>query len=193
MKYLNLIILAFIFSFELFAFNSNENNKLDSSTINQIREVYYQAVEDEDKIDILSDLIQEKFSEYPGTYPSLILAYYGSLDALRAKHAFWPFSKMSYLSTSMEIFKKAISEDPDNLEIRFMRFSILDHVPGFLGYGDELNSDIQIILKLLTENNFEYLGSDIQKGIIEYMLDCGRLDSEQVSLLKNKCVLFSTK
>jgi hypothetical protein len=193
MKYLSFTIFIFILSRPLYAYNSGIKTYVDSTTLNQIRKIYYQAVEDEGKIDVLSELIKEKFSQNPGTYPPVILAYYGSLDALRAKHAFWPFSKMSYLSSSMNILKKAISEDPNNLEIRFIRFSILDHVPGFLGYGDELNSDLQVILKLLAENNFEHLEGDIQKGIIEYMLRCGRLNKEQVSLLKNKCVLIFSK
>ena len=176
---LQLVFLIFSFSININASSTDP----DSSTINYIRNEFYAAIEDEDDTYALEKFIIKNYSEDYSDYPPIILAYYGGVQTLKAKHAFNPVSKLSHLISGLNRLEEAIKKSPDNLEIRFMRFSILDHVPGFLGYSDERESDKDKVCTLLMNKNYSIMNMEIQKGIVEYMLQTDRLTVEQRSKL----------
>lgn len=165
---------------------SEGQHSLSSGNIDQLRLKYYSAVEDEDFLPELVKYIDEIFNSDEAKKSSLYYAYMGGVSAVKSKHAFWPHKKLSYLNDSMAMLRKAISIDNENLEIRFMRFSILHYVPGFLGYSSERQEDARVIFKLLVKKEFANLSSEIQKGIVEFMLNSDCLtDSENDILKKN--------
>jgi hypothetical protein len=129
----NIILFSFIFLSKVYASDIIP----DTATINFIRSEFYASIEDEEKTYELEHFIINKYSDDYSKYNPIILAYYGGVQALKAKHAFNPVSKLSHLISGLNRLKEAIGKSPDNLEIRFMRFSILDNVPAILGYGDE--------------------------------------------------------
>ena len=129
----------YIFFIIIITFITYQNVKaqektVDYRTMELIRNLYYSSVEDENQLEKLDSLIKITFSDSISNYPPIILAYYGGIQALKAKHAFWPFNKLSYFNSSMDILEKAVEKGPENLEIRFIRFAILDNVPGILRY-----------------------------------------------------------
>ncbi len=158
--------------------------KSDTTSINFIRQTFYKAVEDENKLLELTRYFEQHYSKNYDAYPPLILAYYGGAEALKAKYAFNPFSKLSYLNTSLEYLADAINKSPQNLEIRFLRYSILVHLPGILGYGKEEMDDQKMILNLLETKNYGGLSKDIYTGIIEFMIEKGVLSPEELKQLK---------
>ncbi len=165
----------------------------DTASINFLRAGFYAAIEDEDKVDLLEEYIVNKYSQDYKNYSPLILAYYGAIQTLKAKHAFNPFSKFSHLIYGLNRLEESIEESPDNLEIRFIRFSILDHLPGFLGYSKERESDKETICRLLLKKDYSSPGYDIQKGMAEYMLDSERLNEDQAKLIRNLISSFADK
>lgn len=190
MKYIKRFFLIII-SIQMVLFGeSGMDKKINDKEIpiEKIRMVYYAGVEEEDYIDSLSILVEENFGKDTSNYSAIGLAYKGGIEALKSKHAFWPFTKMSYLNDSMDFFEKAIQNEPGNLEIRFMRFSILYHVPDILGYSDEEEDDLQIIYDLLLQNKFRNVNFEIKEGIIDFILDSEMLTSEQENKLRNRLV-----
>ena len=173
---------------QIYSKNNEELNYLE--ILKEIRFTYYSAVENEDKIEELEKIILNSFSDQQNNYPPLILAYWGGVEALKAKHAFWPFTKLTLLNKSMEIFNLALLESPDNLEIRFLRFTILHYIPSILGYGDERNDDIKKITELINRNEKVSYDDLIQKGILEFMIDSGRLDENQKLFYNKKLAMF---
>jgi len=165
----------------------------DTASINFLRTGFYAAIEDEDKVDLLEEFIVNKYSQDYTKYNPLILAYFGAIQTLKAKHAFNPFSKFSHLIYGLNRLEEAIERSPDNLEIRFIRFSILDHLPGFLGYSEEREADKENICRLLLKKNYSSPGSDIQRGMAEYMLDSGRLNEDQEKLIRDLISSFADK
>lgn len=151
----------------------------DTSNLNYLRNEFYAAIENEDKTYTLEEFIINNYSDNYSNYSPIILAYFGGVQALKAKHAFNPISKLSHLISGLNRLEEAINESPDNLEIRFMRFSILDHVPGILGYSEERDSDRNKICSLLLQKNYSSLNYNIQKGIAEYMIASERLSGQQ--------------
>ena len=155
-----------------------------------LRVTYYSAVENEDDVETLSNFIVKKFGSDRTKYPPIILAYVGGIEALKSKHAFWITTKYSLLIKSMEIFEKAVEKDPNNLEIRFMRFSILHYVPSLLGYGKEREEDANEIFKLLMKKDFSLVNKEIQIGIFEFMISSERIDNASIKILQKELSLL---
>lgn len=192
MNSLKFIFIFFLLSITLSnTFGFEQEKHVNDSTLNFIRTSYYASVDDDNELEKLETFITKKYSENISQYPPIILAYYGGVIALKAKHAFWPFDKLSYLNTSMDILKLSIHKDSDNLEIRFIRFSILDNIPGILGYGDEREADKDKIVNLLCEKEYSQLKESIQEGIVKYMIESGRLSDNQIDLLKKNCPQYT--
>jgi len=149
-----------------------------------LRITYYSAVENEDDVETLGNYIVKKFGADKKNYPPIILAYVGGIEALKSKHSFWITSKYNHLVKSMEIFEKAVEKDPNNLEIRFMRFSILHYVPSIVGYGSEKKSDLTTVYNLLTNKQIKNIPADILTGMAQFLIDSNRLEPYQIEELK---------
>lgn len=187
-----LIIVSIIFPNSIFGINNIPFDESEISILTNLRLKYYQAVEDEDYLDELESFVKneipkrEKFKVYS-------IAYSGGIAAVKSKHAFWPMKKLNYLKESLRFLNQAIEMDPDNLEIRFMRFSILHYVPSFLGYNSEKENDAAVIVKLLMRKDYSILDSEIQKGIAEFMINSKRLDDNSILSLRNELTYLKSK
>ncbi len=158
-------------------FSHDKNN--DSAKINFIRTTFYKAVESENELDSLESFLNANYPSNGKSGNPLITAYYGGLEALKAKHAINPINKISHLIKSLNRLSDAVEQESGSLEIRFLRFSILTNLPGILGYGEERTSDRNKVVALLKEKNYSGLSPQIQEGIIEFMLSSGRLNDDQ--------------
>ncbi len=183
------IIIFFLFAVKTYGSVSNP----DTASINLLRTGFYEAVENEDKVNLLEQYISSRFSDDYSSYSPLILAYYGGIQTLKAKHAFNPVSKLSHLIYGLSRLEEAVAKSPENLEIRFMRFSILDHVPGFLGYSEEREADRDKICQLLIKKNYSSQDQEIQRGIAEYMIDSGRLSNVQENGIRELISSYADK
>lgn len=148
-----------------------------------IRTTFYRAVEDADTAEKLyASLTRGKYKRDVEHDP-VMMAYLGASETLLGKHYFNPYSKYKHLKSGLEIIASAIQQNPDNLEIRFLRFSILHHIPSFLGYGEERNEDMRVIYRELLKKDYSSLPFDIQKGIAEFLIESGRITTEQARRL----------
>jgi len=166
----------------------------EPETINQIRKLFYEAVESEEKLEELENFFGKNFNEKALIYHPALLAYTGAIDALKAKHAFNPFTKFSRVLSSLNTLERAVNREPNNLEIRFIRFSILHNLPGFLGYGKERNDDMMVIVSQLAKKDYTRYDPKLQIHVIEFMLGSERLnDSQTVQLKKLAVALVSNE
>jgi hypothetical protein len=167
---------------------ASASNLPNEDYMEKLRLTYYKSVEDKDAMGDLEIMIFSDNFRDSSKQPPIILAYQGAFEALKAKHAFWPVTKLNYLNKSLEILGKAIEIEPNNLEIRFLRFSILHHVPGILGHGEETHEDAEVIYELVT-NGYTNLSLSLQRGFVEFLIDSDRLSEEQNHLLRRKFAL----
>lgn len=122
---------------------------------------------------------------------ALILAYLGSAEALRAKHAFNPINKLAYLKQGSKTLGNAVNTAPNNVEIRFLRFSLEHYIPSFLGYNKNLVADREKIIELLQhKNKSESVNSNTQiaKNIINFLLETKRCSPTEITILKKLLV-----
>ncbi|MFH1196602.1 MAG: hypothetical protein V1720_12945 [bacterium] len=164
------------------AFTETNKDDIDKKSLSFMREKFYAAVENEDELEKLDKYIIRNFPDGANKYPPIIIAYKGGVEALKGKHAFWPFDKYSYLVSALDILEYAVSLSPEDLEIRFMRFSIVSHLPGILGYNEEMYSDRDMLVKLLLKKDYSQLDENIQKGIVQFMIDSDELTDVQLSM-----------
>lgn len=104
-----------------------------------IRSNYSKAVEDKTLCKRLIEQLSNKAAD--PTY----LAYLGAFQAIWANHTINPLSQLNTFNTGKGNIEKAIRQEPENVELRFIRFSIQKQCPAFLGYKDNLSEDRNFI------------------------------------------------
>ncbi|QQS36420.1 MAG: hypothetical protein IPM56_00240 [Ignavibacteriales bacterium] len=186
-------VFLFVVIFSGMLFPSGYSAGRDTALINFIRNTFYESVEDEDKTYSLEKFITAKFGEDQSKYDPVILAYFGAVEALKGKHAFNPFSKLNHVIRALDIIEVAVKKEPRSLEIRFVRFSILHHLPGILGYGSERDEDLLVICQLLKERNYSEVNPKLQQGIVQFMIDSERLDDTQLEDMKRIAITLADK
>lgn len=90
-------------------------------------------------------------------------AYLGVGNFLMAKHVFSPFSKLSYFKKGKMQLEGAIAKEPNNLEMRFLRYTSQVEMPDILGYKQSISADKKFILEHYKESNDVTLVSQIKQ------------------------------
>jgi hypothetical protein len=177
LKMKNLILILFI-TISSFSFTKAAN-------LEQIREDYIAAISDSDKADKLCNQLQEVKNP-----SALIMAYLGSVQAIKAKHAWNPVNKMSYLKQGFDTIDKAVKKDPNQLEVRFLRFSLQYYVPSFLGYSKNLINDKNKIVSILkNSSNMKFdVDGEILKNMVNFMIDSKKCNSQEIAVLEKVLV-----
>ena len=170
--------LLFIICFVLFSMTSYSENITDDE-IKNIKEAMYRAVESSRVTDSLYTKLISKKSALP-----MMLAYQGTLEALKAKHSWNPYNKLKYVAQAQKSLKSAIGKETDNLEIRFMRFSIQHYTPAFLGYSKELDEDRKEIIRQFRNKSFGIADKALIKSVAIFMIESQRCSPADVNILK---------
>ncbi len=118
----------------------------------------------------------------------VVLGYVGGLDALKAKHAWNPYSKIKYLNASERVLQQAIAADPHNIEIRFVRFSIEYHLPGFLGMAKNIDGDRDEIIRQLSNRNYGTADKKLTLNLIKFLIDSKKCTAGQTEVLHKQLV-----
>ncbi len=77
----------------------------------------------------------------------LTKAYLGGFQTIWANHAFSPITKLKTFKKGKNNIENAVSSDPYNPEIRYIRLSVQKNAPSFLGYNSKIKED-ESFLKL---------------------------------------------
>lgn len=160
-------------------------NDPSSESMDRIRRDFYLAIEDGDAIEKLIDFIENAYKTDTDKYPAVILAYYGALETLKAKHSYNPYNKFRYVIKGLKKLNLAVDKSPMKLEVRFLRFAVLHNIPGVFGISNERDQDLNVIYGLLLKKDYVSIDRKLQKGIAEFLIESGRLDNLQADKLKH--------
>ncbi|WP_316824403.1 hypothetical protein [Pedobacter miscanthi] len=172
-----MIKLRIIF-FLLFAASNITYAQLSTSEISVLKTNMVKAVENSK----LTDSLFAKLNKLPNK-TALITAYTGTLEALKAKHSWNPYNKIKYVSRSLRTMQKAIDMDRENMEIRFMRFSIEFYTPSFLGFSTDLATDKKEIIKHYQNENFGLADNELVKNVAKFMIDSKKCTPAEIKIL----------
>lgn len=151
-----------------------------SLDLNEFRQRYYQAINDEN----LTENLLKELEPIIGRKP-LYRAYYGGLKAIQAKHAWNPWNKFSYVSEGKEQLAQAIKAAPEHLEVRFIRYSLYYHLPGFLSDEQVLEEDEEVILQQLPNFRKFDIPRKLAENVRIFLIDSGRLTRAEVQQLQS--------
>ena len=117
-----------------------------------------------------TDSLYKVLAALPNKSP-LIIGYTGTLKALKAKHHWNPYYKVKYVKDAQTTFAKAITADPHNMELRFLRFSVDYKLPKLLGYTKNMDADKDEIISQLNKKNYSADNKELIVTIINFLLE----------------------
>lgn len=115
--------------------------------LTELRALYYQSATDK----AAASKLQEMLSKVDDKSSELLICYKGVAEMMQAKYTLSPISKYRRFIKGKEFIESAVALDPENMEIRFLRFTIQTNLPSFLGYNDQITADKKILIKNLDQ------------------------------------------
>jgi len=95
------------------------------------------------------------------------LAYLGGLQSIWANHVGNPITKLKTFNKGKKNLEKAVPMDSENIEIRFIRWSVQKNAPRFLGYYQQIEEDKKFISDKKHKIQSESLKQLVQKSYVE--------------------------
>ena len=141
----------------------------------ETRKKYFEAIGNERKIERLLKQLQDIEN-----LSALLLAYRAACESMMAQFSWNPYTKLAQVNKSFDFFAKAIKEDSQNAEIRFLRFSVQHNVPDFLRKNREFEEDKDILVENFDKANFD---TEFAQFIIGYLKDSGRFEKSELEVL----------
>lgn len=83
--------------------------------------------------------------------------------------------KMNLFKKGRDLLEEEIKKDPKTMEWRFIRFTIQDNIPSFLGYSSNLEEDKKVVY-----NEFSKASPVLKKYILMYAKDSESLDQTKL-------------
>lgn len=128
-KYLLIVFLSINFSVNAIQFN-----------VDRMRELFELVNADEKYYVELDQLTKETTHHQP-----IPFAYRGLYYFMRAKYLYWPNQKLAAFNTGKKIMEALVILNPNEPEIRLIRYSVQYNVPGILGYSSNLPADKKVL------------------------------------------------
>lgn len=125
--------------------------------LSTIRKDYVLAVEDEQSTRELHQALTSVAQD--GDY--VLLAYKGAVSTLMAKHAKKIRDKRAFFKEGANLIDYAIEQEPDNIELRYIRLSVQENAPKIVGYDQNIPEDKQVLI-----TNFKNVNSSELKALI---------------------------
>lgn len=171
MKYYLITLLIIFISTNVFSSDDDKNEFviLDSLLLD--------ASENESGIETLMEYIDNLSNKNEFNKLPLLLSYKGITEAIKAKYAFWPFTKLSYLNYGLQLMNSAVNKDSKNVKIRYMRFTVLNSLPGIVGHSSFADREAEKLFTQLVElNNSEI---ELYNKIASLLVDSERLSAKE--------------
>lgn len=139
-----------------------------SVSLQQARLVFEQAPLNEQKA---TDFL----AEIAATKNNTLIGYKGALTMIMAKHTMNPFKKLDCFNTGKSLLEQALKNEPNNIELHYLRFSIQCNAPAFLDYNNQKESDKLFLLK--QANSVK--DADLKSRMIQFLLQCPALSAKE--------------
>lgn len=127
----------------------------------------------------------EKFYQLLADYKdrdALVLGYKAAAEAIRARDASM-FNKLTYVQDAARTFEQAVSLDPKNPEIRFLRFSVESNLPAFLGLSKHVDEDKELLLNAALSYPRSGFDAEAFRTVRNFLVDRGHVSEEQAQRL----------
>lgn len=148
-------------------------------TIQEVRSSFHQAVMEPETSREFHELM-----ESPQKSSATIIAYQAVSEALLAQVVWNPFSKLSQVMKYDKLMEKAVMEDEENIEIRFLRLAIEVNLPSFLRMSSHIQEDRDMIVRDMSKVSAMKLEKSYGQYIFYFLNDSGLCSPEEISLME---------
>lgn len=73
--------------------------------------------------------------------------YFAAMFFMKSKYVKFPLTKLKYFKKGKLLLDELISNNQNNIEIRYIRFLLQSEMPDFLGYNNNIEEDFLLITK----------------------------------------------
>lgn len=115
---------------------------------------------------------------------STVKAYQAVSEALLAQVVWNPFSKLKQVVKYDKQMAAAVEEDPQNIEIRFLRLAIEYNLPSFLGMSTHLEEDVEILVNDLSGVSQMRVNPMFGQYIFHFLEETNLCTTKQLALMK---------
>ncbi|HRG57419.1 MAG TPA: hypothetical protein PK323_00590 [Bacteroidia bacterium] len=168
--------------------NSLHALNINAFDINFIRREFNLAIDNEEK----ANFLYKTLAKSAPSSNSLQYAYLGATEALLAKHSFNPLTKMNYVNSALNKLNSAVVQNKNDIEIRFMRFSVESELPRYLGISKHLEEDKNVIINGLIKGRTESDQYSMYKVFAGKLYQSKYCNKEEKILLLNLIATFNT-
>lgn len=119
---------------------------------------------------------------------SIVQAYGACMYFMEARYAKNPITKWSRFKKGKKILENLIDENPENMEMRYLRFLFQNKMPEFLGYHSNREEDLEFILQQIDTFQLE---TRFKCEILNNVLQIEQLTSNQKLELNKKLKICS--
>jgi len=144
--------------------------------ISDVRNNYKEAVTSKSK----ANSFNEYLKEVTKNDDKRLVAYKGAAIALSARYLKTAKEKGTVFKNGIEWVEFAIEKKPLDMEVRFVRLSVQQNSPKFLGYNKEIEGDKNYLL-----TNFNAIQSkEFKQYLKSYILDSDKFTAEEKSRIE---------
>lgn len=114
--------------------------------VNEVRSLFLKSSTDEASCKKLLLILDQ----YDGFDNVTFSAYKACATMMMAKYCFNPVTKLSYFNKGKSLLEKCVRSQSENIEVRYLRFTVQTFSPDFLGYNTSIQEDKGFLLKHLS-------------------------------------------
>jgi hypothetical protein len=142
-----------------------------------LRRQYEQAAANKEAGEKFYDLLHDYKAQ-----DALVLGYKAASEAIKARDASM-LNKLTYVQQAMHTFEQAVSLDPTNAEIRFLRFSVESNLPPFLGLSKHVDEDKAFLLAAALQHPRSGLDEEAFRTVRGFLVGRGHVSEAQAEQL----------
>jgi hypothetical protein len=142
--------------------------------LKEIRTLYPKAVESTE----IATKLEGELTNVNSSSKPVLLAYKGAVLTLKAKFAKSKKDKKEFFKEGVFLIESAVKAESSNIEIRYLRLSVQENSPRFLGYHKNIEEDKQFFLK-----NYASISSAELKQIVkDFVMTSENFDESEKNL-----------
>ena len=113
---------------------------------------------------------------------ALVLGYKAASEAIKARDASM-LNKLTYVQNAARTFEQAVSLNPGNAEIRFLRFSVESNLPPFLGLSKHVDEDKTFLLQAALQHPNSGMDAEAFRTVRGFLVGRGHVSEAEAGRL----------
>ncbi|RZK31194.1 MAG: hypothetical protein EOO63_04795 [Hymenobacter sp.] len=113
---------------------------------------------------------------------ALVLGYKAASEAIKARDASM-LNKLTYVQQAAHTFEQAVVLEPNNAEIRFLRFSVESNLPPFLGLSKHVEEDKAFLVEAALQHPRSGLDDEAFRTVRGFLVGRGHTSEAEAQQL----------